>query len=317
MTRPLKGSVHQTFSYGTPQHINKHGSGRAKKPSAATSTTAAPAGLSKSERSLLSLLATLYASTLSDLKWPAHVQDLKAALYNKDVEKAFGGEDDLFRRVYAARWAAGHALVYRKIFVDMGLREMLKEGGDIVVLGGGSGAEVLALGSLLSTPSSTTLPVRITTYDILDWSSILKSQIAALSAAHATLNLTLDAHTHDILSLPLPSFPATTALITLILTAAECFSQSRPATVAMLAHLSSTCPEGTQLLVVESASLALVPVGEKTYPMETLVDHALGKSWEVVKKEENQWYRLEDHSDCYQIKLENSKLFLRLYEKVL
>ncbi|KAL8292188.1 hypothetical protein RQP46_001654 [Phenoliferia psychrophenolica] len=274
--------------------------------------------ITKSEMSLLALLSELSAPILADPKWTVHIQALKAALYDKEYEKAFGGDDDTFRRVYAARWVPSRAIVYRKVFVEMGLRDLLKAGGDVVCLGGGAGSEVLALGSLLSTPSVTTAPVRITTYDSADWSSVLNTQVAALSAAAPTLNLTLTPLTHDILSLPLPSFPAAPTLITLLFTASELFLQSRPATVALLAHLSQTCPSNTHLLVVESAALALVPVGKdgRTYPMETLLDHALGKTWEIVDEQDKKWYRMpEGAADCYPLKLENTRVLLRLYKK--
>lgn len=274
--------------------------------------------ITQSERTLLALISTLSAPILADPKWKVHLQALKAALYNKEYEQAFGGEDDLFRRVYAARWVPSRALVYRKVFVEMGLRDLLKSGGEVVCLGGGAGSEVLALGSLLSTPHVTTAPVRITTYDTADWSSVLTTQVAALASAAPTLDLALHPLTHDILSLPLPDFPAAPKLVTLLFTASELFLQSRAATVQLLAHLTQTCPSGTHLLVVESAALALVPIGKdgRTYPMETLLDHALGKTWEIVTEEDKKWYRMPDGSaDCYPLKLENTRVLLRLYLK--
>lgn len=187
---------------------------------------------------------------------------------------------------------------------------MLREGGEVVALGGGSGSEVLALSSLLSTSSSGTAPVRISTYDIVDWTT-------ARPAAVVPPHLTHDALTADVLPLPFPTFPSP-SLITLIFTTAELFAQSRPKTVALLAHLASTSVVGTQLLLVESAALTEVPVGKTTYPLETLVDHALGKSWEVVTEDKDRWFRLpaEEVTEAYPIKLENMKVLLRLYEKV-
>ncbi|KAK4699703.1 25S rRNA (uracil2843-N3)-methyltransferase, partial [Phenoliferia sp. Uapishka_3] len=274
--------------------------------------------ITQSERSLLSLLSSLSAPTIADSKFTLHLQALKTALYNKEYEQAFGGEDDLFRKVYSVRWVPSRALVYRKVFVEMKLRDLLKNGGEVVFLGGGAGSEVLALGSLLSSPTVTTAPVKITTYDFADWSSVLNSQVAALSAATPTLNLTLNPIKHDILSFPLPSFPTLPTLITLLFTASELFLQSRASTVQLLAHLTTTAPSGTHLLVVESAALALVPIGKdgRTYPMETLLDHALGKTWEIIQEEDKKWYRMpEGAADCYPLKLENTRVLLRLYKK--
>ncbi|KAL8283093.1 hypothetical protein RQP46_005871 [Phenoliferia psychrophenolica] len=339
MVKPLANSKHQSFAYGSPaqeesgklaskaegnlnprlRYLSTPNEVAAQDLAAAAALAPQPTiSLKQSERSLLSLLSTLSAPTLSDPNLFAHLQALKTALFNQD-EKAFAGDDDLARRVYAVKHVPSHAVMLRKIFVEMGLREMLKEGGDVVALGGGGGSELLALGSLLSTPSVTTSPVRLTTYDRVNWSSVLEPQLAALSSAAPTLALTLSSHTHDILSLPLPSFPPSPTLITLNFTASELFAQSRPATVALLSHLASTCPSGTRILIIESAALSLIPVGKdgRTYPMGTLVDHALGKAWEVVREEENQWHRLpEGVAECYPLKLENSRVFLRLYEKV-
>ncbi|GAA5965758.1 hypothetical protein JCM21900_002128 [Sporobolomyces salmonicolor] len=116
------------------------------------------------------------------------------------------------------------------------------------------------------------------------------------------------------------------SLITICFTISELLLQSRLSTLRFLSHLTSSSPSGVHLLIVESASLALIPLGKsgRTYPLGQLLDHALcgdGK-WNVVKSEETQWYRMpEGAEEAYnrgtgtRVKLENSRVVIRLYRK--
>ncbi|GAA6028968.1 hypothetical protein JCM8097_001530 [Rhodosporidiobolus ruineniae] len=136
--------------------------------------------------------------------------------------------------------------------------------------------------------------------------------------------------------LPLPS----TRLITLCYTASELLLQSRPSFLRLLSSLSRHSSPGTLFLIVESASLALIPLKSadgtvKEYPLGVLLDHALcgagnkdggGKDgpWEKLRGEEGKWYRMPDGAeDAYnpvgtrgeRVKLENSRVVLRLYRR--
>ncbi|GAA5991751.1 hypothetical protein JCM10908_001122 [Rhodotorula pacifica] len=123
-------------------------------------------------------------------------------------------------------------------------------------------------------------------------------------------------------------------LITICFTISELLLQSRLKTLQLFSSISHSAPRGTLLLIVESASLAQIPIGKegRTYPLGRLLDHALCGSgaeadgagvWEVLKSEDAKWYRMpEDADEVYnamgkgtKVKLENSRVVLRLYRK--
>ncbi|GFF69301.1 uncharacterized protein YLR063W [Aspergillus udagawae] len=120
-------------------HQNEH---RAPTPRAETDSepeaqTTAPAG--KEELDIKSL-----------------VQTIKSHLYNRDFDSAFTDADEDLLRAYALRWSASRALGYAGIFKSV-LRTLLcgsggaqiqtraKETSHIVCIGGGAGAEIMAL----------------------------------------------------------------------------------------------------------------------------------------------------------------------------
>ena len=132
----------------------------------------------------------------------------------------------------------------------------------------------------------------------------------------------------DALGLPFSS--PSLRLITICFTITELLLQSRLSTLRLLSTISRSAPSGTLLLIVESASLALIPLGKegRTYPLGTLLDHALcgaqgDGAWDTVKSEDAKWYRMPDGADeVYNaggqgaiVKLENSRVVLRLFKK--
>lgn len=94
-----------------------------------------------------------------DLNLKPHIQTLKSHLYNRDFESAFTDASDELLRAYALRWSAARALGYVGLFrgvarVVLGLDEHGhgvghgKGDGDglrVVCIGGGAGAEIVAL----------------------------------------------------------------------------------------------------------------------------------------------------------------------------
>lgn len=86
------------------------------------------------------------------------VQTIKSHLYNRDFDSAFADADEDLLRAYALRWSASRALGYAGIFKSV-LRTLLwgndgdgpqvqssaKETSHIVCIGGGAGAEIMAL----------------------------------------------------------------------------------------------------------------------------------------------------------------------------
>ncbi|GAA5894030.1 hypothetical protein JCM6882_007964 [Rhodosporidiobolus microsporus] len=238
---------------------------------------------------------------------------------------------------------------------------------NVLMLGAGAGGEVVAFGCVLgSAAEKEGAParrprVKVEVVDQGAWGTLLdkmadgmRATWPALSAPlsqssisnHATATatspllrphpLTVSFSQSDVLapsSLSPPSSPY--RLITILYTLSELLLQSRPSTLRLLRQFSSaafTAP-GTLLLIVESASLALIPLGAegRTYPLGALLDHALcgapGKEdegeWVKVRGEEAKWYRMPSGAEeAYnppgsggRIGLENARVVLRLYRR--
>jgi len=105
---------------------------------------------------LLNIFKTSFAERLS-LNFTPLLQEVKQHLYNRDFLKAFGRNDYL--EAYAARWSPSRALGYLEILNHLSdhispTQEQESERGNlhrkIVCLGGGAGAEIVALAGFLS-----------------------------------------------------------------------------------------------------------------------------------------------------------------------
>lgn len=233
----------------------------------------------------------------------------------------------------------------------------------VLCLGGGAGSEVLALGSLLSKVKEEEWNLKgrieVIAVDNCDWSKVLKSQEEAMldnysdlegqfkvsflqsdiltsnspststltstSTSTSTIEPTPSISSPSISNLPVPYEKA--SLITLLFTISELFLQSRLLTLQLLSTLSNSTQSGTLLLIVESASLAQVSIGNsgRTHALTTLLDYTLiedgigGKraSWKKLREEESIWYRMPlGAEEFYPTKLENSRVIIRLYERL-
>lgn len=116
----------------------------------------------------------------------AAVQEVKGHLYNREFAQAFGSEHYL--RAYALRWSAARALGYLQVFDD--LQDVListsgtqagRENLKLLGLGGGAGAELVALAGWLSLghqktepEDRTVLATQIELIDIARWDSVVK-----------------------------------------------------------------------------------------------------------------------------------------------
>lgn len=268
--------------------------------------------------------------------------------------KAFGSKE-IYREAYAARWVPSRVLIYRKVLRESGeIKEALlrsKEGEvrKVICLGGGAGSEVIAIGSLLSKVSEETWErkgrVEVVAVDNCDWSVVLKKQEDAMLDGWSALEgkFSVKFLQADILAFPTPSTEASTStispvepiipyheatLITLLFTISELFLQSRLTTLKLLAHITAQSKRNTLLLVVESASLGQIPIGTsgRSHALSTLLDYTLSEDkgsgggaakWEKVREEESVWYRMpEGAASAYPLKLENSRVVIRLYRKL-
>lgn len=318
-----------------------------------TPSASAAQPITTPERNLLAILKKLAAPTLRTTDFAKNLQEVKSALYEKDYARAFGSEE--YRFAYALRWVPSRAVIYRRIFKEIGggrtLQRTLmgsaaaaaeaKEKGETVVrkaimLGGGAGSEVIGLAAFLGEQEEdlwATGKVDVLAVDQSDWSSVLKQQEEALLAGYPSLGdrFSVNFQLANILDATATStIPfATASVITLLFTISELFLQSRSATLSLLSTITAQARPGTLLIIVESASLGLIPIGTSgnTYPLGMLLDSALTQTkgraeedrakWEILQEEENKWYRMPNGSEeCYPLKLENSRVVSRVLRKL-
>ncbi|KAF2438343.1 hypothetical protein P171DRAFT_372009 [Karstenula rhodostoma CBS 690.94] len=286
------------------------------------------------------------------------LQEIKGHLYNRDFATAFGKEEYL--ETYALRWSPSRTLCYLEILHD--LKDELKPfqnvsqetevaEWNIVGLGGGAGAEIVALGGLMQFLSPTdeeqNIKLNIAAVDIADWATVVtklragvvnkpplsKYASAAAQASNKALtnptSFDVTFHKLDILSTPpatLTTLVQNAHLVTLLFTLNELYSASVSLTQKFLLNLTTGLAPGALLLVVDSpGSYSTVSLNgtEKKYPMQWLLDHTLltpdakGNApprWEKVVEDEAKWFRLPGGLR-YPVELENMRYQLHLYRR--
>ena len=250
--------------------------------------------------------------------FPEIVQQIKQHLYNRDFKTAFGQKS--FLDVYAMRWSPSRALAYTQIFWETLSNYHLgnnRDPGDlppttlqvqsasskpIICIGGGAGAELVALAAslhLISHPcadlngpedkaGSSSSSFSIKSIDIADWSMVLeelhscmtaappisKYSSSAAKAANAALvspaACTLSFMQEDILNwrnADLATVFADADLVTLMFTLNELYSTSISLTTSLLLSLTTLLAPGALLLVVDSpGSYSTVNVGKTSGP---------------------------------------------------
>ena len=273
------------------------------------------------------------------------VQEVKGHLYNRDFSAAFGSQ--AYREAYAYRWSASRALAYADIFSQPELRLTLQKvahgmqsASRVVCIGGGAGAEVIALAAALHDS-----PVEVAALDIADWKTVLDklnnclttplslSKYASEDIRMANKSLVDPSHFHlgflqqDILDYKdeaLKGLVTATGLCTIMFTLNELFTSSISKTTAFLLRLTDAMELGSCLLVVDSpGSYSEVSMGKdgksKQYPMKWLLDHALlqvaqGK-WEKILEDDSRWFRVDAKLE-YPIDLENMRYQIHLYKRL-
>lgn len=287
------------------------------------------------------------------------LQEVKGHLYNRDFLTAFGKNEYL--EAYAARWSPSRALGYSQVFNDL-KHHFTQEGAHsrednaqkwkIVCLGGGAGAEIVALGGFRKLMNSDEdsvekgVKMEVVAIDIADWSQVVekltsnivnepplsKYASAAALAANAPLTKSEDIavtfHQYDILNTnfsTLSPLLQDAKFITLMFTLNELYSTSLSLTQKFLLNLAACLQPGSLLLVVDSpGSYSTISLNgaEKKYPMQWLLDHTLLKqgakgeepAWNKLKEDESQWFRLPPGL-MYPIELENMRFQLHLYRR--
>lgn len=287
----------------------------------------------------------------------ATLQEVKGHLFNRDFATAFGREDYL--RVYASRWSPSRSLGYLEIFSGVG--ELLKVEEDanelpkVVCLGGGSGAELVALAGWLSSQevSAERQPFQTTYVDVADWSYVIDALSKCvtkppaisqyLSAAAKEANVAMlsegalktDFRKLDLLDLHDAGMKALVGeadMVTIMFTLNELYTASLAKTQRMVRQLTTSMQPGAKLLVVDSpGSYSTVSINgaEKKYPMQWLLDYTLlgppkkpdavedrsNPAWEKLVSDASRWFRLSGELK-YPIELENMRYQVHLYERL-
>jgi 25S rRNA (uracil2843-N3)-methyltransferase len=280
--------------------------------------TAAPVIPLELQQLLLNIFKASFAERFdADIK--PLLQEVKSHLYNRDFATAFGKQEYL--EAYAARWSPSRALGYAELFWDLKTHlwpdkrigeivdeEMAqKTSRKVVCLGGGAGAELVALAGvqrLYALENESTVEVigqsyEVVAIDIADWTSVVnniakqattappisKYASAAVKAANIPLadssTFGVSFHQQDILGSDftvLATLLEDVTLVTLLFTLNELYSTSLALTQTFLLNLTATMPKGAVLLVVDSPgsySSITLNGAEKKYPMQWLLDHTL------------------------------------------
>jgi 25S rRNA (uracil2843-N3)-methyltransferase len=286
------------------------------------------------------------------------LQEIKGHLYDRNFDTAFGKEEYL--EAYAARWSPSRALGYLEVFESLAeeLQPFTKkdEGTEVskwnvVCLGGGAGAEIVALGGFLKRldmvdGEEISREINVASIDVAAWANVVEtlqqqtvskpplSKYASASAQAANIALVkpeclnVSSHQLDILKAPFSALAPllqNTNLVTLMFTLNELYAASLPLTQQFLRNLTLSLPPGALLLVVDSpGSYSTVTLGgaEKNYPMQWLLDHTLLREdrgeelqWEKVKEDESRWFRLDEDLK-YPIELEDMRFQLHLYRRL-
>lgn len=289
------------------------------------------------------------------------IQDVKSHLFHRDFASAFGTEH--FLHAYALRWSASRALAYADIFAGLDVKHGWLRGQstiaeeqtqqnvsrtEILCIGGGAGAEVVALAALANL--CPTWQISVAAVDIADWSSVLTKFTTTItrppvlsryaSAAKRDANRALidparfhvDFRKHDILeysAAEVKLLVADASLVTIMFTLNELFSTLIAKTTAFLLKLTEVMKSGSWLLVVDSpGSYSEVTLGKdnelKQYPMKWLLDHTLQemagndadgtRKWRKHVADDSRWFRI-DSSLQYPLELESMRYQIHLYQR--
>lgn len=280
---------------------------------------------------IVRLFQELFGFVLASEDLEQFVQSVKTDLYNRDYIAAFGLDDKRF--AYASRWSPARALSYLSLFASLQpIKELLAEPETqkrVLCVGGGAASELVALGAVFCKlkqdypVSESNLQVDVV--DIADWTLVVNNLTDYMKKKWLYDGLKVNSsflHT-DVLAMSASDLAlASLDLITLLFTTNELFSEKKAETLRFLQRLNAHCHSGALLLIAESAgSYSHITVGTKKFPVQFLVDTVLmGKrgedgAWELVDQSDSCWYRIDQRSVSYPMKLENMRFFYRLYRK--
>lgn len=279
-------------------------------------------------------------NALDDLQ--TQIQKVKTDLYNRDYNSAFNSEEK--RISYCCRWSPSRAAAYASLFAHfkqiVQVVQCHESDQEVLCVGGGAGGELVALASLFTpsrafatkystTKATSKKSLNVHLVDISDWSIVVDQinhtiQDRWLYAGESQhFNVRFDHN--DILKMDENQLAlGKLNLITLLFTTNELFAENKQQSIRLLQKFNQFCQSGCYLLITESAgSYSHITVGTKKFPIQFLIDTILlGKKgsnspgpWQLVGQNDSIWYRCDPKID-YPMKLENSRIFYRLYKKL-
>ena len=248
---------------------------------------------------LLNIFRNSFAEILASDIGPV-LQEIKRHLYNRDFATAFG--KDSYLEAYAARWSPSRALGYLHIFWEMREFFYVNENSEekkslagqseaeaversrkkVVCLGGGAGAEIVALAALQSLlcnldeedgAKQRFVEIETLAIDIADWAGVVKkldeaittppplskyASAAVQAASHALIHpgdIKISFEQQDIFtacSIGALSPLKDANIVTLLFTLNELYSTSLSATQQFLLGMTEILSPGSILLVVDS-----------------------------------------------------------------
>ncbi|KAI4110333.1 MAG: hypothetical protein LQ339_001500 [Xanthoria mediterranea] len=224
---------------------------------------------------ILTTFATAFHTRFND-DLTTSIQTLKHHLYLRDFEAAFKDPEAL--EAYSVRWSARRGCAYADVLGGMGLlgvgedKDRGKGRRKVVCLGGGAGAEVVALGF-----GGWKGEWDIVVVDIAPWGSVLRKLETVMKASSSSLvtsntdsdctgtadkrlmdpakKINVMFQQRDILDLSGPDFRdlcRDTKMVTLMFTLNELYGISIAKTTGMLLGLTGWVERGCLLVVVDS-----------------------------------------------------------------
>lgn len=289
------------------------------------------------DKEILSLFADGFSSTLNDPGLNKTIQAVKGHLYDRDYLKAFGSETNLF--AYFVRWSPARALAYYNLFTNTPRVAELFQSSEnrqnttnVISIGGGAGAEIVALAAQTLMSDNADAQCRLTAIDIGNWDPVIQQAQKYINDTWLPWNqrkrspeintpFEVEFIHGDVLTMTNSSDIndnnkinwGEADLITSMFTTNELFAEDKRGTVQLLQRLNKLCKPGALLLIAESAgSYSEIQIGSKKFPVQFLIQHTLQSSWDSVLEKDSQWYRVPQNAR-YKLALENTHFFLRVY----
>ncbi|KAJ3262631.1 hypothetical protein HK103_000160 [Boothiomyces macroporosus] len=266
------------------------------------------------ERVLLDVIL-VFKDVFSDPQLKEKRKQIKQLFIKRDFKSIF--TDPILLPIYAVEYLPGRALCYRDIFVKINeLCNFLEKGGDIMVLGGGNGAEVLGISAAMCTFEQ---PVKLTVQDLSNYGT-LDTLVGSIHQTYGLENLSVESLIGDLMDeskvLEYSKIFKQHGLITAMFLLNEILTQSKKSFVLLITNLVKSMKKGSMLLVVDSAgSFSEFEVGasDKSYMLFKLLDAIQG--FKCLASFDSVWYRYPKEVE-FPLQLSNMRFFLRLYQKI-